>query len=129
MNALIDRQEKYASVKVEEGKLDALIAPELKSLFTVFQEEGFRNIIADLQAVKYIDSSGLSAILVANRICKESQGEFVLVGVNEHVLKLIKISQLDKVLNILPSFEEAVDFVFMSDLEKEMGLEEGEEDL
>lgn len=128
MNASIDRQEKYASVKVEENKLDALIAPELKSLFTVFQEEGFRNIIADLQAVKYIDSSGLSAILVANRICKEGQGEFVLVGVNEHVLKLIKISQLDKVLNILPTPEEAIDFVFMSDLEKEMGLE-GEDEL
>ncbi len=129
MNASIDRQEKYASVKVEENKLDALIAPELKSLFTVFQEEGFRNIIADLQAVKYIDSSGLSAILVANRICKEGQGEFVLVGANEHVLKLIKISQLDKVLNILPTPEEAIDFVFMSDLEKEMGLEEGEDEL
>jgi len=36
-------------------------------------------------------------------------------------MKLIKISQLDKVLEILPTVEEAVDMVFLNELEQ--GLE------
>jgi hypothetical protein len=48
----------------------------------------------------------------------------VLVGASEHVIKLIKISQLDKVLDMLPTVEEAVDDIFMSELQKEMGESE-----
>ena len=47
-------------------------------------------------------------------------------GVSDHAMKLITISQLDKVLTILPTVEEAVDAIFMAELTK--GFEnEGEE--
>ena len=45
---------------------------------------------------------------------------------SDHTMKLIKISQLDSVLNILPTVEEAVDAVFMNELEND--LKEGEEE-
>jgi hypothetical protein len=35
-------------------------------------------------------------------------------------MKLIKISQLDSVLNILPTVEEGVDTVFMHEIEKDL---------
>jgi hypothetical protein len=42
-------------------------------------------------------------------------------------MKLIKISQLDSVLDILPTVQEAVDSVFLSALESELGNEDSEE--
>ena len=78
----------------------------------------------DLSEVKYTDSSGLSALLVGNRIVQEDGGIFVLASLSDHTTKLIKISQLDSVLNILPTVEEAVDAVFMHEVEKELGDEE-----
>ena len=54
---------------------------------------------------------------------KEINGQLVLIGVNEHVLKLIKISKLDNVLVILPTKEEAVDAIFLSEIEKDLDEE------
>lgn len=125
MKFTLDRQEKYNTLKVDEEKLDSTISPDLKSEFLTIHGQGIKNIIVDLSDVKYIDSSGLSAILVGNRVFGESNGSFILTGVSDHAMKLIKISQLDSVLEILPTVEEAVDAVFMHDLEQ--GLESGDE--
>ena len=69
--------------------------------------KGEKNIILDLEKCQYCDSSGLSAILVANRLCKNAGGTFVLCGLNEAVERLITISQLDTVLSITATVEEA----------------------
>lgn len=124
MKFTLDRQEKYNTLKVDEEKLDSTISPELKSEFLTINGQGIKNIILDLSDVKYIDSSGLSAILVGNRIFSEGSGVFVLTGISEHAMKLIKISQLDGVLNILPTVEEAVDAIFMNELEQGFKEEE-----
>jgi anti-anti-sigma factor len=58
------------------------------------------NVVIDMTQTKYCDSSGLSAILMANRLCKDTNGHFVLCGLQENVYKLIQIAQLDKVLLI-----------------------------
>ncbi|UII20779.1 STAS domain-containing protein [Fulvivirga ligni] len=126
MKYTIDKQDKYSLLKLHEEKLDSNIAPNLKSELITTHAEGVKNIILDLSEVKYTDSSGLSALLVGNRVIQEDGGIFVLAGLSEHTLKLIKISQLDSVLNILPTVEEAVDAVFMNELEND--LKEGEEE-
>jgi anti-sigma B factor antagonist len=114
-----DKQEKYLLLTIEEEKLDTTIAPDLKSEFVTASAEGVPNMIVNLGNVKYIDSSGLSALLVGNRVFSDSNGAFILAKPTEHVMKLIKISQLDNVLNILPTSEEAVDAVFMHELERD----------
>lgn len=120
MKYTIDKQEKYSLLKLHEEKMDSSIAPSLKSEMITLHAEGVKNIILDLSEVKYTDSSGLSALLVGNRIFQEEGGIFVLSGLSEHTQKLIKISQLDSVLNILPTVEEAIDTVFMHEIERDM---------
>jgi anti-anti-sigma factor len=119
-----DKQEKYTLLRLNEEKLDSSIAPQLKSEMVTLHAEGVRNIILDLSEVKYTDSSGLSALLVGNRILQEDNGIFILTQLSEHTMKLIKISQLDSVLNILPSVEESIDAVFMHEIEKDLKDEE-----
>jgi anti-anti-sigma factor len=120
MKYTIDKQEKYTLLRLHEEKMDSSIAPNLKSEMVTLHAEGARNIILDLTEVKYTDSSGLSALLVGNRIFQEDGGIFILACLSDHTMKLIKISQLDSVLNILPSVEESIDAVFMHEIEKDM---------
>ena len=128
MKFSIDKEEKYVIFKLEEEKLDSSIAPNLKSEFITLNAEGFNNIVFDLTGTKYIDSSGLSAILVANRLCDNASGGLVLFGVSDHVMKLFKISQLDSVISILPTQEEAIDRIFMDQIEKELTEEDSGEE-
>ena len=124
MSHSIDKQDKYALVTIESEKLDAMVAPGLKTDLVVLKSEGVKNIIVDLTKTRYCDSSGLSAILIANRLCKEANGSFVLSGVQDPVMKLISISQLDSILNITPTVKEAIDFIFMDEIEKDLNNKE-----
>lgn len=118
MSHTIDKHEKYTIVTVTIPKLDAQVAPAIKTDLVVLKSEGTKNMIIDLSATRYCDSSGLSAILIANRLCKESKGCLAICGIQDSVMKLITISQLDSVLNITPTVQEAVDFVIMDEIER-----------
>lgn len=107
MDFNIENKTKCTVITIETEKLDTHIAPSLKSELVLISGKGERNIILDLQKCQYCDSSGLSAILVANRLCKNAGGTFVLCGLNEAVERLITISQLDTVLSITADIEEA----------------------
>jgi anti-sigma B factor antagonist len=125
----IDKQEKFTIFRLEEENLNAVIAPDLKSEFVILKNEGIHNLIFDLSDVKFVDSSGLSAILTANRLWKE-EGSFILAGtLSKSVKNLIDISRLDTILTIIPTVEEAVDYVFMEEIEKELNANEGSEAL
>ena len=120
MKYTIDKKDQYSILKLQEEKLDSPLSPALKSEFVTLNAEGIKNIIIDLSEVKYVDSSGLSALLVGNRIYNEDGGIFILSSLNDHVMKLIKISQLNNVLNILPTVEEAIDAVFLKEIESDL---------
>jgi anti-sigma B factor antagonist len=111
MEFKIEKLENYTLIQVNEEKLDTHIAPTLKSELVLVSGNGEKNILLDLGNVRYCDSSGLSAILVANRLCKNANGTFVLTGLNEAVERLITISQLDTVLNITNTVEEGIDLI------------------
>ena len=127
MKFTLDKTERYSIIKLHEENLNSILAPDLKSEFVFFSNEGVRNLILDLSDVKYVDSSGLSAILTANRLWKD-YGCFVLTGANHPaVKKLIEISRLESILTIIPTSEEAIEYVFMEEIEKELTAEADDE--
>jgi anti-sigma B factor antagonist len=111
MSFLINKTDKYTVITLKAEKLDSILAPSLKSELVVLNTDGVKNIVIDLSETRYCDSSGLSAILVANRLCKNNQGVFVLTGLQEPVKKLVAISQLDTILNITATLAEATDLL------------------
>ena len=120
MNFVSGQKEKLVFITSNVEKLDAIYAPELKSELVLQNRSDQRNIIVDLSSTKYIDSSGLSALLVGQRLCRDSNGTFVVCGLQETVKKLISISQLDSVFKITPTLNEAVDLVYMEEVEREI---------
>lgn len=115
MEFKIEKLDKYTQIEVMIDKLDTHIAPSLKSELVLIAGNGEKNIILDLSNCRYCDSSGLSAILVANRLCKNANGTFVLSGLQTAVERLITISQLDTVLNITTTVDEAAEIITKED--------------
>lgn len=116
----IENKDKVVIVKTKVEKLDAIHAPELKSEMVMMNKNGTKNMILDMSETRYCDSSGLSAVLVANRLCRENKGTFVLCGLQDSVEKLINISQLNSVLKITPTLNEAIDLVYMDEVERDI---------
>ncbi len=114
MNFNTLKNDKFTLIELKVDKLDNTISPLLKSQLVVLNAEGVKNIIINMQDTKYCDSSGLSAILVANRLCKNSGGVFVLSNIQEPIKKLIAISQLDSILNITSTMKEAEELLSMA---------------
>ena len=109
MNFTVDPQGEIVIVTSEVEKLDASNAPELKAHFLQLNKVGTNFIVLDLSKTKYCDSSGLSAVLIANRLCKDTNGKFALCGLQSNVQKMVEIAQLDKVLSISDSIEKGID--------------------
>ncbi|MBX2971989.1 MAG: STAS domain-containing protein [Flavobacteriales bacterium] len=123
MNFTIEDKGRYTLVTSNVDKLDTTCAPELKSELVYLNKTSVRNVIIDLTATRYCDSSGLSALLVANRLCKSVNGTLVVCGLQEPVQKLVQISQLESVLSITPTPAEAVDLLYMEEIEKDVNKE------
>lgn len=119
MHYTLDKNEKYAVIKLHEQKLNTLIAAELKSELLIINSQGFNNIVLDLTDSQYCDSSGLSAILVGNRVCRNGGGSFIVTGLSDAIKKLISISQLEQVLTITASIPEAVDIISTNEVKND----------
>ena len=124
-NFSVEKKDRYSVVTPFVEKLDSRVSPELKSELVMINSTGDKNIIVDLINCKYCDSSGLSAILIGSRLCRDSEGSFILANLQESVKKLVAISQLDTVLTITPTLDEAEQMLMMDEIER--GIDEDEE--
>jgi anti-sigma B factor antagonist len=91
------------TLKLKEKKLDTTIAPELKGEFLILCKPKVETLIVDLSDVEFCDSSGLSALLIADRKMKEHGGTVKLLNVHKKVMALLKISMLERLFTIEPS--------------------------
>lgn len=124
MKFSLDIRDNIATVTSHVEKLDALHAPDFKAELVRIAKEGTNHMILNLTESRYCDSSGLSAVLIGNRLCRDSGGTFVLCGLQPSVEKLIQISQLDRVLTIVPTPSEAFDYLVMEMTQSELGDQE-----
>jgi anti-sigma B factor antagonist len=108
MNFEIKQQNGITIFKLNEKRLDTNISGLVKGEFTILvKSEGVNKLIIDLGEVESCDSSGLSAILVANRLIHSINGELRIASPSPKVFSLIKITQLDRVLPVCNTVDEA----------------------
>jgi len=108
MNYEIKKVDGITIFKLNEQRLDTNISGLVKGEFTLLLKvEGADKLIIDLSDVEICDSSGLRAILVANRILNSTGGSMRIAAPSEKVSSLIRITQLDRVLNVCDTVDEA----------------------
>jgi len=100
MNFEVHKNGTSITLLLKERKLDSSVSSELKSEFLVLCKPKAETLTVDLTDVEFCDSSGLSALLIAERKMREHGGKVRLVNVNKKVLNLLKISMLDRVFDI-----------------------------
>lgn len=118
MKFSVENQEKYSVITAQVEKLDSLSAPDLKSEILYLIKSDIANIVVDLHKARYCDSSGLSALLTGNRLCKEAEGVFVVSGLQPAVEKLVSISQLTSVFKIATDLNEAEEVVLSANVKR-----------
>lgn len=123
MNYSIEKNEQYSLVTLNETVFGGEIPATFETLSRNLFREGYSNIIVDLSAVDEIDDSGVPTIRKINRQCSNESGLFILVTKREDVIDYLDDAKIAD-LTILPTVEEAVDAVFMNELENDFRSED-----
>lgn len=90
------------------GEVDVYTAPRFRERLAELAEEGGRRIVVDLEAVDFLDSTGLSALVGGLERVRSTNGDLVLVCTQNRILKLFDITGLTDVFVVHPSVEDAV---------------------
>jgi len=93
-----------------EGEVDVYTAPRLKEQLVALLEGDCVSVIVDLEKVAFIDSSGLGVLVSALRRAREKDGVVRIVCTRDSILKIFRITGLDKVFPIFSDASEAREF-------------------
>jgi len=87
-----------------EGDVDLRCSPALRKelLERTFER---RDIVVDLSAVGYIDSSGIAGLVEAYQGARDNGTRFLLAAPSEPVLRVLRLARLDRVFTIVDSVE------------------------
>lgn len=126
MNFTIEKTERYALLRIAEATLDGDMPATLETLCRNLFREGYSNIIIDIEPVQTVDTAGVTALRRVNRQCTSEEGLLILVTDNDDLIELLD-SASGSDLTFLPTVEEAIDAVFMNELENDFRSEDDDE--
>lgn len=89
------------------GLLDAFSENTFRKVMAKYVEDGPSNIILDLSAIDFVDSSGLGALVQLVKKAK-TEGGSVQVVTNPRVTQTVKLVRLEQFLSLQPSVEAAI---------------------
>ncbi len=87
------------------GEVDLYSAPILKQAVYEAINKGSNKLIFDLDALDFMDSTGLGILVASLKRLTTAGGQLKLVCNRDNILKIFKITGLDKVFDIYESVE------------------------
>ncbi len=90
------------------GEIDVYTAPRLRDQITELVGAGVYQIVVDLQAVEFLDSTGLGVLVGGLKKVRANDGSLELVCSQERLLKIFRITGLAKVFTIHDDAESAL---------------------
>lgn len=109
MNLNLEKIEGYNVLFIKEERIDAHNSGELKTYILRMIEQGERNIIVQLEQVRFIDSSGLGALLSGYKNAAANSGKLALANLQPQVLSMFELTRLNRVFDIYADLHEAFD--------------------
>ncbi len=107
MEINVDQQNKVAIAEIPVEELDASNAGELKRDMAPILEANTRLVI-DLTRLRFVDSSGLGAMLSCLRHVSAKGGDLKLCGLSRQVRAAFELVRMHRIFDIFPTREEAV---------------------
>jgi len=91
------------------GEVDVYTAPQVRERVIQLLADGARHVIADLREVDFLDSTGLGALVGSLKRMREQDGSLELVIADGKIMTIFRITGLDRVFALHPSFPDAID--------------------
>lgn len=97
-----------SAVLTVRGEVDMYTAPKLRQKLVELVAQGRYRIIVDLEAVDFLDSTGLGVLVGGLKRVRTHDGELGLVCTHQRILKVFEITGLTKVFTFYESVDAAV---------------------
>jgi len=105
------KKECYTIVTIK-GRLDSLTADNLQASLTTLCNEGTLFLIIDCQALEFLSSAGMRAILICHREIEKLSGRMIFTGFSPQVLEVLELSGIGKYIESCQELEEAERIMF-----------------
>ena len=105
---LATREEDGRAIVAVGGEIDVYTAPKLRDQITELVSNGSYNIVIDLEAVEFLDSTGLGVLVGGLKKVRAHDGSLELICSQERLLKIFRITGLAKVFVIHDSVDPSV---------------------
>ena len=83
-----------------EGTLDAVTAPELRSVVDDLVNEGRKEVTLDLAQLRLIDSSGVGVIVSLFKRIRANGGQVRITGLRDQPRAIFRLLRLDRVFPV-----------------------------
>lgn len=90
------------------GEIDVYTAPTLREKLSALVDAGHRDLVVDLTAVRFMDSTGLGLLVGILKRLRGLDGRLQLVIDSERLLKVFRITALTQVFTIVATVDEAL---------------------
>lgn len=91
------------------GELDMETTPQLEDFLEEVADDGARQVVLDYTDVTFMDSSGLGLLVVLVKAFRDRGGRLCLAAVRQPVRDLLKLSAVDRVIDVYDTVELAED--------------------
>ncbi len=109
MQLNIVEQGDIVKISVNEERMDAHNSGDLKDQMLRLFDEGKINLVIDLTAVRFVDSSGLGALVSGFKNASARDGSLKLCCLQPQVRSMFELTRLHRVFEIFNSMDEALE--------------------
>jgi anti-sigma B factor antagonist len=108
MNLTTDSINGFIVIRINEERLDAHNSADLKIEFQRFFEAGNKNLLVDMKGVRFIDSSGLGALVSGFKNATTNHGSLQLASLQPQVKSMFELTRLHRVFEIFQNVTDAL---------------------
>ncbi|WP_375501095.1 STAS domain-containing protein [uncultured Nostoc sp.] len=88
------------------GILDGIRGNELRREISEILANGADILLIDMKEVKFIDSSGLGALVSAMQMVRNANGKLFVCSINDQVRMLFELTKMDRIFQSFADQEE-----------------------
>ena len=103
-----ENREGQVLVLSPQGRLDSANAREFQTLVLGHIDGGEESMIMDLSNLNYINSTGIRVMRLVSKALEESDGQFLLCAMRDHISNVFRISGFDRIIAITGTLEDAL---------------------
>ena len=90
------------------GEIDVYTAPQLKERLVSLADSGSYQLIVDMESVEFLDSTGLGVLVGGLKRVRNHEGWIDLVCTQSRILRIFRITGLNRVFSIYDTVPEAI---------------------